>query len=379
MQPITLEIANEEHPLYERVKALGIPANKTEHYRHFAIKPLLSKEYDITIPTVGTPIQGTKLIIENGVVKEYPNGVTLSFIDDFQADSTHYDALYFMSHVLCQNVINIQTKNDITFEIEHHFSDKNRFIPYRIAIQIEANTQVEVFESFHTKGSQESLLLYGVDVYIASESRLNWIRNQNRYLDEAAIVGSHHYHAAEQSSLDLHTFDLGSGNALHIYKIDLDSYASTNASHLLLATQEAHSGNVVYINHNQPHSKSIQESRTILKDGATGIFDGKILINHDAKYSKAKQNSKAILLSKNAHMYTKPQLEIYTDELEASHGSSIGELDEEVLFYICSRGIELEEAKKMLVLAFASILIDTLDNAKYEEIIRMDFELAIKD
>ena len=78
-------------------------------------------------------------------------------------------------------------------------------------------------------------------------------------------------------------------------------------------------------------------------------------------------------------MYTKPQLEIYTDELEASHGSSIGELDEEVLFYICSRGIALEEAKKMLVLAFASILIDTLDNAKYEEIIHMDFELAIKD
>ena len=379
MQPLTLEILSENHPLYERVKTLGFPENKMEHYRNFNINPLLAKEYHIETPSIGMPIKGTKLIIENGVVREFPNGVTLSFIDDFQADSMHYDALYFMSHILCKNVIKIQTKEDITFEIEHHLNDKNRFIPYRLAIEIQSNTQVEVFESFQTKGSQESLLLYGIDAFLAKNSTLSWIRNQNRYLDEATIIGSHRYHVAEQSSLNLHTFDLGSGNALHIYKIDLESYASTNASHLLLATQEAHSGNIVYINHNQPHSRSVQESRTILKDKAVGIFDGKILIDHDAKYSKAKQNSKAILLSNNAYMYTKPQLEIYTDELEASHGSSIGELDEEVLFYICSRGIALEEAKKMLVLAFASILIDTLDNAKYEEIIHMDFELAIKD
>lgn len=379
MEPLTLEMAHVEHPLYERVKALGIPGNKTEHYRNFAIKLILSQEYNVKIPSSRTPIQGTKLLIENGIVKEYPSGVILSFIDDFRADSTHYDALYFMSHILCKNVINIQTTNDITFEIEHHFTEKSTLLPYRIAIQTKENTQVKVFESFQTKGSQESLLLYGIDAYIARDSTLSWIRNQNRYLDEATIIGSHRYHGVGQSTLNLHTFDFGSGNVLHLYKIDLDDYATTNASHLLLATKEARSGNVVYINHNQPHSISVQESRTILKDGATGIFDGKILVGHDAKYSKAKQNSKAILLSQRAHMYTKPQLEIYTDELEASHGSTIGELDEKSLFYMRSRGIELQEARKMLVLAFASILIDALENAKYEEKIRMDFELAMED
>jgi Fe-S cluster assembly protein SufD len=379
MKALTLELAQTAHPLYERIKELGIPGNKTEHYRNFAIKPILSKEYNIKIPATGQAHKGAKLIIENGVVTEYPDGVLLSYSDDFHADIMHYDALYFMSHILCPNVINIQISQDIAFEIEHHFTDKNTLIPYRIAMQTKENTQVKVFESFQTKESQESLLLYGIDTYIAKNSTLTWIRNQNRYLDETVVIGSHHYHVAEQSSLNLHTFDFGSGNALHIYKIDLDDYAATNAAHLLLATKEARSGNVVYINHNKPHSKSVQESRTILKDGATGIFDGKILIGHDAQYSKAQQNSKAILLSEHAHMYTKPQLEIYTDELEASHGSTIGELDEQALFYICSRGIQLQEARKMLVLAFASILIDILESAQYEEKIRVDFELAMEE
>lgn len=379
MKPVTLEMLQKEHPLYQRVQELGIPGNKTEHYRKFGIKPILSGEYHIKIPVQNTPIEGAKLIIENGVVLEYPKGIELSFNDDFQVDMTHYDALYFMSHILCKKVINIKIKEDITFEVEHNFTDAKTFIPYRIAVQTQENSQVEIFESFETRGSKGSLLLYGIDAYIAKDSTLSWIRNENINPDEAIVVGSHRYHSAEQSELNLHTFDFGSGQALHIYKIDLDEYAKTHASHLLLATKKAQRGNIVYINHNQPHTKSLQESRTILKDEATGIFDGKILIEREAKYSKTTQDSKAILLSKHAHMYTKPQLEIYIDELEASHGSTIGELDEKALFYMRSRGIKIEDARKMLVLAFASILIDTLDNAKYEERVRVNFESAMEE
>jgi len=133
---------------------------------------------------------------------------------------------------------------------------------------------------------------------------------------------------------------------------------------------------VLFINHNKPYAKSVQDVRTILKDSANGIFDGKIYVGHGAKYSDAKQNSQAILLGEKASMHAKPQLEIYTDELEASHGSTIGQLDENALFYLRSRGISLQEAQKIIVLAFANNFIETIGNKEDASKIYANFEAS---
>ncbi len=374
MQAITLELADAKHPLYERLSSLGLPANKTEHYKHFAIKALLEQKYTLNMPKVSTPSEGEKLVIQNGVVTEFPKGVKLSFKDDFAVDIEHYDALYFLSHALTPVVIYVEVLKDAVFELEHEFTQEQTFLPYRICIKTAANTRVEVFEKFQTQGSEKSLLLYGVDAEVSADSTLCWIRDENTLDEDAAVIGTHHYDIAKQGALELKTFDFGSGLALHLYKIDLSDYAWTDASHLVLATEKARRGNVVFINHNRPYAKSVQEARTILKDEATGIFDGRIRVDHEARFSNAKQNSKAVLLSEIASMYAKPQLEIYIDELEASHGSTIGELDIDALFYLRSRGITLDEAKKMLVLAFADILIDTVGNEEAVKNIHADFE-----
>jgi Fe-S cluster assembly protein SufD len=376
MRPITLELADAKHPLYERLSLLGLPANKTEHYKHFAIKALLAQEYTLNMPQVFTPSEGEKLVIQNGVVTEFPKGVKVSLKDDFRADMEHYDALYFLSHVLTPAVICIEVPEDAVFEIEHEFTQKQTFLPYRICLKTAPNTRVEVFEKFQTQGSERSLLLYGVDAEVSADSTLCWIRDENSLHVEAAVIGTHHYDVAKQGALELKTFDFGSGLALHLYKIDLSDYAWTDASHLVLATEEARRGNVVHINHNKPYAKSVQEARTILKGKATGIFDGRIRVGNDARFSNAKQNSKAVLLSESAYMYAKPQLEIYIDELEASHGSTIGQLDIDALFYLRSRGIALDEARKILVLAFADTLIDTVGNEEAVKNIHADFEAA---
>ena len=374
MQAVTLSIADKNHKLYGYLNDLGIPGNKTEQYKNFAIKPVLAKTYNIQTVTVDEAVEGSKLIIKNGEVTEYPKGLTVTTQNDFNADTTHYDALYYLSHIMAPTVISIELTKDIQFEIEHVFDEKKTLLSYRIFIQTAPNTQVEVFETFQMQGSHDSLLLYGVDADITRDSTLRWIRNENASIDDTVVIGSHYYDVKKQGAFELKTFDFGSGKTLHMYKIDLSDYGWADAQHLLLATQEARRGNVVAINHNKPYAKSLQEARSILKDKATGIFDGKILVAHDAKYSNAKQNSKAILLGKNAHMYAKPQLEIYTDELEASHGSTIGQLEEDLLFYLRSRGISLEEARKMLVLAFADTLIDSVKNKNALEKIHKDFE-----
>ena len=376
MQAVTLDFVDTNNPLYEHLSLLGLPGNKTEHYKHFAIKALLAREYTLSKPQIFTPSEGEKLVIQNGVVTEFPKGVKISFKDDFRVDMEHYDALYFLSHALTPAVICIEVLEDTVFELEHEFTYKQTFLPYRISFKTTPNTRVEVFERFQTQGSEKSLLLYGIDAEVSADSTLCWIRDENTSQEDAAVIGTHHYDVAKQGALELKTFDFGSGLALHLYKIDLSDYAWADASHLLLATEEARRGNIVHINHNKPYAKSVQEARTILKGKATGIFDGKIRVDHEARYSNAKQNSKAVLLSEHAYMYAKPQLEIHIDELEASHGSTIGQLDIDALFYLRSRGITLDEARKMLVLAFADTLIDTVGNEKAVEKIHADFERA---
>ena len=172
------------------------------------------------------------------------------------------------------------------------------------------------------------------------------------------------------------SFDMGSSSALQLLKVNLNEHANFDAGHLLYLNSDAKRGTVSKIVHAKAHSRSTQEAKSILEDRSRGIFDALIRVEHEGKYTKANQNSKAILLNDGAYMASKPQLEIYIDELEASHGSTTGELDEKQLFYLRSRGISEVEARKMLVLAFANTLVERIKDVREQERIRSEFEEA---
>ena len=362
--------------LLERFTALGLPGNKTEQYRHFAIKPLLAKAYAFKTVTEHTPVSGKRLVIENGSVTEIPAGVSVTYVSPFEADPAHYDALYFLSHLLSPAVICIEAESDLFFELHHVVTEAQALLPYRICLSVLPQKHVEVFETFETHGSSGSLILYGVDTDVNAHATLRWVRDQYGAASDTALVGTHRFNVGANGALELKTFDFGTAQALHLYKIDLGEYGWCDAGHLLMAGGEARRGNVVRINHDKPYAKCVQDARSILKETATGIFDGLVRVGGEARYASARQNSKAVLLDKHAYMYAKPQLEIYTDELEASHGATIGQLDEDALFYLRSRGIPEAEARKMLVLAFADVLIDSVGEGELAERIHADFEAA---
>lgn len=378
MQPVTLDLvpSDTQNPLYTRLRTLGLPGNKTEHYRHFAIKPLLARDYTLLSPAEHTPTTGEALVIENGRVTEIPRGCSVTYASPFDADKTHFDALYYLSHLLTHAVICIEVTEACRFELRHVIDRTQSLLPYRLCITVADNVHCEVFETFTTDASSESLVLYGIDATVGAHGVLHWIRDQYTGASHTALVGSHRFNIRANGALELKTFDFGSGRALHLYKIDLDTYAWCDAGHLLMASGDAKRGNVVHINHEKPYAKCAQDARTILKERATGIFDGLVRVGSEARYASAHQNSKAVLLGENAYMYAKPQLEIYTDELEASHGATIGELDEESLFYLRTRGIAEAEARKMLVLAFADVLIERVGEGETATRIRADFERA---
>ncbi|MGB5966267.1 MAG: SufD family Fe-S cluster assembly protein [Sulfurimonadaceae bacterium] len=361
----------------ERLLELGIPGNKTEQYRHFAIKPLLNREYTLAQPQQGDLKTGENTLeIRDGIVTTVPEGVNVTFQTNVEADKEHYDALYYLSHLLAPRYIVLTIESDTDITIAHHLNSEQTLIPYRLIIKTAPVCRVSVYETFDTALSNESLLLYGVDVHVGRDGGLTWIRNQTVHADEAVVIGSHRYDLHSQAELTLQTFDFGTGTAMHLYKNDLADHTESKVSHLLFAAGKARRGNVVNLRHNGIYAKSVHQAKSIIRDKATGIFDGLIRVDHDARYANAKQNSKAILLNDHAFMEAKPQLEIYTDELEASHGSTTGQLDEAALFYLRSRGIELNEARKMLILAFVNEMIAEVQNEALAEKIRDDFEAA---
>jgi Fe-S cluster assembly protein SufD len=126
---------------------------------------------------------------------------------------------------------------------------------------------------------------------------------------------------------------------------------------LYLADDKQHVDNFTEIDHLKPHATSFELYKGILDGAAHGVFNGKIVVHKDAQKSNARQVNKNLLLSENAVVNTKPQLEIYADDVKCSHGSTIGQLDDDALFYLRSRGLGRDEARSLLSFAFAGDVV----------------------
>ncbi len=132
---------------------------------------------------------------------------------------------------------------------------------------------------------------------------------------------------------------------------------------LYLAKDKQHVDTRTFIDHLSPNCNSTEVFKGVIDDQAVGVFDGRILVRENAQKTDARQSNKNLLLTKEAKVYSKPQLQIYADDVKCSHGSSTGQIDDEALFYLQSRGISREEAKKVLVYAFAGEMVEKIESA----------------
>lgn len=149
-------------------------------------------------------------------------------------------------------------------------------------------------------------------------------------------------------------------------KLD-DENIECNFNGLYIGKADQHFDNHTFIDHSKPNCNSNELYKGILDDKSHGVFSGKILVDKDAQKTNAYQSNKTILLSKDASIDTKPQLEIYADDVKCSHGATIGHLDETALFYILSRGIPEEKAKSMLITAFAEDVVSKVKIKPFQD------------
>lgn len=142
---------------------------------------------------------------------------------------------------------------------------------------------------------------------------------------------------------------------------------------LMWLEDDQHVDNNTFVDHAVPHCDSSELYKSVLDHKSTGVFNGKVIVRPDAQKTNAFQQNSNLLLSENAQINSKPELEIYADDVKCSHGSTTGQIDEEAIFYLQSRAIGKVEAQKMLIGAFVAEVVDELENEAIKNYLTQKF------
>jgi Fe-S cluster assembly protein SufD len=240
-------------------------------------------------------------------------------------------------------------------------SDKNQMVHHRNLFVVGKNASAQVIICDHTLAPQMFLTNSVTEVYTGENGNLDILRLQNEHNNSCQVTNT--WITQERASRCQHsTITLHGGivrNNLHI-KMNGEG-AESNALGLYIIDKMQHVDNYTIIEHASPNCISNQHYKGVLDDTSTGSFNGKIHVFPDAQKTAAFQTNNNILLSDTAKMNTKPQLEIYADDVKCSHGATVGQLDEDALFYLQSRGIPKDESRLLLMDAFADGVISRIE------------------
>ena len=179
----------------------------------------------------------------------------------------------------------------------------------------------------------------------------------------------------EKSSYELHGFISNAAKKRAEWHIGLNGpYADVKLNNIMLGVDKNHLDIQFEVEHRAPHCTSEQVARAIMDDKSKGVFNGRVKVFAGADKSDAYQNSRNLLLSSRAEINTKPELEIYADDVKCAHGATAGELDEDALFYLKSRGIDEHEAINLLTYAFVECLLDKISSEEIKERLKQKVE-----
>jgi Fe-S cluster assembly protein SufD len=231
----------------------------------------------------------------------------------------------------------------------------------RNLVVAEKGSQAKIVESFHCIQSGNNNLTNSVTEIALKENAILEFNKIQKETNEAFHINHTEAYLSRNSTFNINTVTLGGEivrNNLHIVLDDENCTTHLYGLYLLNGNQLV--DNHTLVDHAMPNCFSNELYKGIIDDKAHGVFNGKIYVRQDAQKTNAYQSNKNILLSNDATMYAKPQLEIYADDVKCSHGATTGQLDEEALFYLRSRGIGEESARALLNTAFASDIINKI-------------------
>ncbi|HEX3007904.1 MAG TPA: Fe-S cluster assembly protein SufD [Bacteroidales bacterium] len=232
-------------------------------------------------------------------------------------------------------------------------ADEELMVQHRNLFILGEGSAAKVVICDHTLNQNKYLTNSVFECFVGKNASFECFRTQNEHNDSANVA--HVFiHQEEASNALFNSITLHGGLIRNNLYVTLAGEHCDNSSlGLLLADSKQHVDNYTFIDHAVPNCTSNQLYKSVLDDQATGVFTGKILVRKDAQKTLAYQRNSNLLLTNEARANGKPQLEIYADDVKCSHGATVGQIDENALFYLRSRGISEREARLLLMYAFA--------------------------
>jgi Fe-S cluster assembly protein SufD len=264
----------------------------------------------------------------------------------------------FLSDAL---VLRVPENTDVARPVHVVFAtDEQRVsVQARILIHVSRHSRVTLVE--HHVGRGAGLTNAVTEASCAEGAHLRYIKIQDQDPD-AYHLAAQHVQLAQDSQFDAVHLDFGARIARNDLAVRLSGHGATAQLHgLFVVDGQRHVDNHTRIDHVAAHTTSRESYRGIINDKGRGIFNGKIIVHAGADGTDAQLNNRNLLLSPTAEIDTKPELEIYTDDVKCSHGTTTGQIDSEAMFYLRSRGVPENEARRLLVLAFATEVVTLLN------------------
>lgn len=235
----------------------------------------------------------------------------------------------------------------------------------RNLIVVDENSHVQIIERHQSLTDNPVLTNSVTEIYANKRAIVDYYKIQNDN-ENASLIDNTFINQKQESVASTHTFSFGgklTRNNLNFYQ-NGERIDSTLKGVTIIGSKQ-HVDHNTLVHHIQPNCESHQDYKGIFGDSATGVFNGKVLVEKEAQKTNAFQANNNILVSDKASINTKPQLEIFADDVKCSHGCTIGQLDESAMFYMRSRGIPEKEAKALLMYAFSN---NVLSSVKIPEI-----------
>jgi Fe-S cluster assembly protein SufD len=383
---------------FRAFEKLGIPSSRHEEWKYTNIKAKLSKEFTFTPQESevnksvkayisSLPAYAFRMVFLNGVFQSSMSiipdlkGLTISSLRE--AFAAHPELIEKHYGKLIDNneehfaALNTAFVNDGAFihvsrnvNIEepiflHYFftaGEAEAFTQTRNLVIAEEGASIQLAEDFRNASNIGVQYNHVSEVYVGKNAQVNVAKLQT---ETKNVIGIHTMEA--QVDTDARFYSTTITFEANVIRNNATARlvgrnAHADLSGLYFAKDTAHIDTHILIDHVAPDCTSHQLYKGVLNDQATGIFNGKIFVKPDAQKTNAFQSSKALLLSPEASVNSKPQLEIFADDVKCSHGAAIGQLSAVDMFYMLSRGIPEEQAKQLLTYAFAHEVVEKIQS-----------------
>ncbi len=300
---------------------------------------------------------------------EHPEKIEAYFsqaVSEQESGLIAFNNSWFMDGVFCYIPANCQLEKPL--QIIHVSTQANTMANTRHIIALDVSAQAEIIETFI--GVDEHYACVAVsEIFLADNAQLTAYKMQSES-DKAFHFGGLYIKQARDSQFIHHNFAFGGRVARTDVHTDLGQAASCDLNGLYIGASRQHIDNHTRIEHNQPHAVSKELYKGLLDERARAVFQGRVLVAEQAQKTDSNMYNRNLLLSDKAEIDTKPQLEIYADDVKCAHGVTVGQLDEKLIAYLQARCIDEATAKNMLTFAFANEMVEKVNNkALYKQIL----------